>query len=122
MTPEPIERAGSCSGESTRSGPVLRILPDPLIPRVAPGELAPPDPARTAAGWERRFVADEVRAAEMIALYRELGYETAADPVRPEELADECSGCRLVAARRYTTIYTRRPRPGTGNAAVEETP
>ncbi|HKJ92220.1 MAG TPA: hypothetical protein VJ957_03580 [Longimicrobiales bacterium] len=67
-----------------------------------------PDPARVAEGWERRFVADGQRAEEAMALYRELGYEVCADPVRAEELGNECDACRLVALLRFQTIYTRR--------------
>jgi hypothetical protein len=67
-----------------------------------------PDPKRLAEGWERRFVAEATRAAEMAELYRSLGYEVAADPVRPEDVGEECGECRLVAALRFTVIYTRR--------------
>jgi hypothetical protein len=67
-----------------------------------------PDPDRIAGGWERRFVVEGARAAEMIDLYRSLGYETAADPVRPDDLGADCDGCRLIALLRLTAIYTRR--------------
>ena len=71
-----------------------------------------PDPARLARGWERRFVVEGSRAEEMMALYRELGYEVCADPVDPRELDDGCRECALVAALRFRTIYTRRPGEG----------
>ena len=67
------------------------------------------DPERIAAGWERRFIADRIRAEEAIELYTRLGYEVCADPVRQEELAHECEDCLLVARLRFVTIYTRRP-------------
>jgi hypothetical protein len=67
-----------------------------------------PDPKRIADGWERRFVTDAARAEEAMALYRELSYEVCADPVRVEELGNECDACRLVAVLRFQTIYTRR--------------
>ena len=66
------------------------------------------DPARLADGWTRRFIADAARAEEAIELYTALGYEVCADPVRADEIADECEGCRLLAALRFKTIYTRR--------------
>ena len=66
-----------------------------------------PDAERLAQGWERRFIADEVRIAEMVRLYQQLGYETAVDPVRPEDVGEACGDCRLVAHRRLKVIYTR---------------
>lgn len=77
--------------------------------RVLSENMLQPDPARVADGWERRFIADGKRAEEAIALYEELGYEVCADPVRSDELRDECEACRLVALLRFQTIYTRRP-------------
>jgi hypothetical protein len=65
-----------------------------------------PDPARLAAGWERRFVADPARAEEAVKLYAALGYEVCADPVRPEDLDEGCDACLL--ASHFKTIYTRR--------------
>jgi hypothetical protein len=69
-----------------------------------------PDPERVAAGWERRFITDATRSVEMLELYRELGYEVCADPVRPEELLDDCQGCAVVAESQFVTIYTRDKR------------
>lgn len=65
------------------------------------------DPARVAAGWERRFVTDASRAREAMDLYEELGYEVCADPVQAESLQDECRDCWLVTQLRFVTIYTR---------------
>ncbi len=65
-----------------------------------------PDPARLAAGWSYRFVADGERAEEMAALYRELGFEIALDAVG-EATAPACRECRLVAALRFRALYTR---------------
>jgi len=67
------------------------------------------DPARLAQGWERRFVVEGTRAEEMMALYRELGYEVCADPVETKQLDHGCRECALVAALRFRTLYTRRP-------------
>ena len=52
-------------------------------------------------------------------LYRELGFEVCADPVRPEDLAGECEACRLVAALSFKSIYTRRP-GGTSEGGTSE--
>jgi len=79
---------------------------------------------RIAAGWQRRFVVDPSRVVDMVRLYQELGYETAVDPIRPEDLpSDEmageasdrvdprCGDCRLVTMRWLHVIYTRPARP-----------
>ena len=67
-----------------------------------------PDPARIAAGWEHRFVAAGARAQEMITLYREVGYEVAADPVFTHGLEDGCVACFASGGEQYWSIYTRR--------------
>ena len=65
-----------------------------------------PDPALTAKGWERRFIADPRRTQEATELYTELGFEVRAEPLTPEELGDECGDCQLVLMG-FRTIYTR---------------
>lgn len=67
-----------------------------------------PDPARLAAGWERRFVIERERAPDLVRLYAVAGLEVAMDPIAPEALADGCDGCRIVFLREYVSIYTRR--------------
>ena len=67
-----------------------------------------PDPALIAEGWERRFTADEQRAKEVVELYEQLGYEVRAEPVRAEELDDDCQDCRTVVSVHFRTIYTRK--------------
>jgi len=78
-----------------------------------PGSLsATADPELVADGWERRFVADELRAAEAVGLYRQLGFEARADPVNPAtEISPDCKDCAIVLQLKYKTIYTRRSRP-----------
>ena len=68
------------------------------------------DPARTAAGWERRFIADGPRAAEAVALYAALGFEVAADPLSRFDLPADCTDCQLATLLAFKTIYTRKPR------------
>jgi hypothetical protein len=67
-----------------------------------------PDPALIVQGWQRRFTADMRRVQEAVRLYTELGYEVLTVPVNPEELSEDCSGCRLIVALQFQTIYTRR--------------
>jgi hypothetical protein len=66
-----------------------------------------PDPARLADGWEYRCTVARGRADELIQVYREAGLEVVADPVAPERLEEDCSGCRL-AAWAFVTLYVRR--------------
>jgi len=70
-----------------------------------------PDPQLTGAGWERRFTADEQRTKEAIELYTQLGFEVRAEPVRAEELDDDCQDCRSVVSSHFRTIYTRKRKP-----------
>ena len=66
-----------------------------------------PDPARLAAGWERRFVVEARRAEEYVRLYESAGFDVAVDPVAPEQVDEECGDCRLLLALEFRTIYTR---------------
>jgi hypothetical protein len=67
-----------------------------------------PDPERIRAGWEHRFVADAERAREMVQLYRELGFEVAADPVHLDAGHGACTACFEQSDRGHRSIYTRR--------------
>ena len=68
------------------------------------------DPERTAAGWERRFIADGPRAAEAVALYESLGFEVAAEPLAGLDLPPDCTDCQLATLLAFKTIYTRKPK------------
>ena len=85
----------------------LRALLEGEARRVLTDAQLAPDPERRAKGWERRFIADEARVAEMVELYRDLGFETAVDPIRPADVDEVCGECRLVTQRRLQVIYTR---------------
>jgi hypothetical protein len=67
-----------------------------------------PDPELVARGWQRRFMADPVRAKESIDLYESLGFEVRTEPIKPSELGEECTDCQLVVCFSYVTIYTRK--------------
>lgn len=84
--------AGIVRGEALRADAESRILPDP---------------ARLAAGWERRFVIERERADDLARLYENAGFEVAVDPVPPELLRDECSDCRVVSRLDFVSLYTR---------------
>ena len=68
------------------------------------------DPARTAARWERRFVADGPRAAEAVAIYESLGFEVEAVALSGIDLPADCTDCQLATLLAFKTIYTRRPK------------
>jgi hypothetical protein len=70
-------------------------------------ELAP-DPELVAEGWERRFMADPVRARESVELYESLGYEVLTEPVKPVELPEACTDCRVVVYFSFVNVYTRK--------------
>ncbi len=74
---------------------------------VAEAEIEP-DPARIADGWTRRFVTDAKRADEAVELYRELGYEACADPVRQKEVKGDCEDCKLLMLLQFKMVYTRK--------------
>jgi len=81
-----------------------------------------PDPERIRAGWVHRFVATGVRAEEMAELYRELGYEVAADPVVTHTLDGGCVVCLTSGGEQYLSIYTRRPAPDPTTHNTQEKP
>jgi hypothetical protein len=77
-------------------------------PRFFSDTQLQPDPELVAAGWERRFTADALRVEEVIELYSKLGYEVRAEPVRSEEVHDDCTDCHSLIVAKFKTIYTRR--------------
>lgn len=95
----------ACTGE--RRLIPLRVVVEGEARRVLSDSQLAPDPERLAQGWERRFIADDVRVTEMVQLYQELGYETVVDPIRPADVDGDCGDCRLVAQLRLKMIYTR---------------
>jgi hypothetical protein len=83
-------------------------LSDPACPSGALVEAPPADPMLVAAGWQPRFLADAARAVEAEALYRDLGFEVRAEPLRAAQLGAYCEGCRVAVCQSYTLLYTRR--------------
>jgi len=84
----------------------LRAIAEAEALRALGTQRVRANPARLAAGWERRFVTDAGRADEAVALYAAMGYEVVADPVVPEDLDEGCDTCAL--ATMFRTVYTRR--------------
>ena len=98
----PLEEPGR-----PRTAPLASLVRGEALRSDAADRIRP-DPARLAAGWERRFVIEKGRAADLALLYVKSGFEVAQDPVSPELLEDECVDCRLVAQLEYVSVYTRR--------------
>lgn len=63
-------------------------------------------------GWELRFVTDELRAREMVRLYRDLGFETAVEPAHASDVRTDCGECPVVRLGLLRRISTRRPDEG----------
>lgn len=59
-----------------------------------------------AQGWQRRATYDEPRLSEMIALYKNIGFEVHIEPIHPEE-EKNCTGCMEHMPDMYKTVYTR---------------
>ena len=73
------------------------------------GFVALPDPALVAEGWQLRTFTDPKKAEEATGLYRGYGYEVRREPVRPENLPEECDACATNAVcQSYVLIYTRK--------------
>lgn len=96
---------------AARAGPLAALLQLERHRAIAAGAFEP-DPARIAAGWQPRFVADAARTREAVELYQALGLEVCADPVRGSAAAEQCRDCQLVALLQFRMIYTRRPQGG----------
>ncbi|MEQ1831628.1 MAG: hypothetical protein ABL977_01145 [Candidatus Eisenbacteria bacterium] len=89
------------------TSPLASLVRAEAVRNEAAGRIRP-DPARIAAGWERRFVIEKGRAADLARLYVQAGFEVAQDPVPPELLDDECVDCRLIVQLEYVSLYTRK--------------
>ena len=80
---------------------------DQPMPRLPEWER-PPNPKLAAEGWGRRFMADGKRLKEYVELYTSLGFEVHMEAVQPEEIGPECTDCRLIMCRQFSTLYTRK--------------
>lgn len=70
------------------------------------------DAALIAQGWVRRHLVGPDRVDESIENYRSMGYEVKAQPVTPEDFADQCKECASIICQSYILIYTRKKNPG----------
>jgi len=66
-------------------------------------------------GWERRFIACEPRLSEMVATFKEIGFEVLLEPLPSKDEMDQagceesgCTACFDVDPERYRIIFTRQ--------------
>lgn len=59
-------------------------------------------------GWVKQTTIGEPRLSEIVELYRSLGYEVRLEPVKPEELDDECRRCYELEGEKVKTVYVRK--------------
>lgn len=60
------------------------------------------------AGWIKRTTIGEPRLSEIVELYRSLGYEVQVEPVRLEELDEDCRRCYVNEVDEIKTVYVRK--------------
>ncbi|MCU0723492.1 MAG: hypothetical protein MUC63_07745 [Planctomycetes bacterium] len=59
-------------------------------------------------GWARRFLADEPRLSECVALYESLGFEVRLRRLGGRDLeGPECAACLKADPGRFRILYTR---------------
>ncbi len=87
--------------------PIELVQLDALLSRT-PNLDRQPDPKLVAEGWERRFMTQRGRLTEYTDLYRSLGFDVRAEPVRSDEVEPDCNDCRLILFQQIVTLYTRK--------------
>ena len=97
-------RSSPSEAETVRS---MGLIVGQEVRRMLTETQLRPDPERLAAGWERRFVTDAGRIDEVVQLYEELGFEVATDPIRTQDLGEDCEDCHVLAIRQFRMLYTR---------------
>ncbi len=74
------------------------------------------DQGLLAEGWERRFLADPLRCAEMVELYTSLGFEVHLARLAPRDFGEGCGDCSQVVCAQHVLMYTRRRQDDEGSA------
>jgi len=60
------------------------------------------------AGWVKQTTIGEPRLSEIVELYKSLGYEVRLEPVRLDELDEECRRCYEGEIDEVKTVYVRK--------------
>jgi hypothetical protein len=59
-------------------------------------------------GWIKQTNIVEPRLSEIVELYESLGYEVRLEPVKLDELDEECRKCYEVEGDKVKTVYVRK--------------
>jgi len=59
-------------------------------------------------GWIKQTTIGEPRLSEIVELYQSLGYEVRLEPVKLDELDEECRRCYDLEEDRVKTVYVRK--------------
>jgi len=59
-------------------------------------------------GWIKQTTIGEPRLSEIVELYKSLGYEVRLEPVKLDELDEECRKCYELDGDKVKTVYIRK--------------
>ena len=59
-------------------------------------------------GWIKQTTIGEPRLSEIVELYKSLGYEVRLEPVKLDELDEECRKCYEDEGDKVKTVYVRK--------------
>jgi hypothetical protein len=59
-------------------------------------------------GWVKQTTIGEPRLSEIVELYKSLGYEVHLEPVKLDELDEECRSCYESEVGEVKTVYVRK--------------
>jgi len=59
-------------------------------------------------GWIRQTTIGEPRLSEIVGLHKSLGYEVRLEPVKLDELDEECRKCYELEEDKVKTVYVRK--------------
>ena len=62
----------------------------------------------TKKGWIKTTTIDEPRLSEIISEYESLGYDVHLEPVKLEDLGEECKRCYLSQIDKLKSVYVRK--------------
>ena len=58
--------------------------------------------------WIKQTTIGEPRLSEIVELYKSLGYEVRLEPVKLDELDEECRRCYALEGDKVKTVYVRK--------------
>lgn len=59
-------------------------------------------------GWIKQTTIGEPRLSEIVELYKSLGYEVCLEPVKLDELDEDCRRCYEFEGDKVKTVYVRK--------------